>query len=462
MSAPSGDVVVDRLEQLATHAPTSGVGPDDLWSRGRRRQRGRAASLLVGLVAAGIVATTVTPPILARVDQPVASSSDRLVLPDVVREPGAWEPAFAATPRRLSAVGVAQRGGVFSSSAQFWGVSAATGESRWLDLPGGVPAAGADARLSADGRRLAYWVTGDVPQEPLSMGATEDDTPVVGLAVMDLETGEVKRWDLPSDHGLSVEGLVWAGDALWWQAGPVVPLEGGGMSAELRTRIWQVETDVRTEVTDARSDVYLFESGGAPDGFVTVQGTSSLERVTGDGEPESLRVDLPPGAPSAAALVDPSVSPDGGLVVAMMVPDGQVVLDDPAGWQLVAGRVDDDAVDLRRVRPVLASAVVGWRSPTELMVVDSGNVAENSGIRVAHALSVVDLRELDRPRAETSIWVEARAIPEFAADVWSADVVEAPAAPFAPDPRVVGLVLLVGALVAWRGVVTVRRRRGHP
>lgn len=50
--------------------------------------------------------------------------------------------------------------------------------------------------------------------------------------------------------------------------------------------------------------------------------------------------------------------------------------------------------------------------------------------------------------------------PEVAAEAWAAEVVPAPDAPFAPDPRLVGLGLLAGAFVAWRLVVRVRRRRG--
>ena len=46
------------------------------------------------------------------------------------------------------------------------------------------------------------------------------------------------------------------------------------------------------------------------------------------------------------------------------------------------------------------------------------------------------------------------------AEAWAAEVVPAPDAPFAPDPRLVGLGLLVASFVVWRLVVRVRRRRG--
>ena len=123
MPAPTD--VVDRLERLATHAPDRVVDPSALWARGRRRQRRRTASVLAGIVAVGVVATVATPSVLGRTEAPVAASSDRMVLPDVLRQPGGWESSFAELPQRLSAVGVGRRSGWWSSSAALYGVSAA-------------------------------------------------------------------------------------------------------------------------------------------------------------------------------------------------------------------------------------------------------------------------------------------------------------------------------------------------
>jgi hypothetical protein len=52
--------------------------------------------------------------------------------------------------------------------------------------------------------------------------------------------------------------------------------------------------------------------------------------------------------------------------------------------------------------------------------------------------------------------------PRFAADAWSADVVEAPDAPWAPDPRVVALVMFIAAWLAVKVTKLVRRRRAGP
>lgn len=458
MSAPPSELV-DRLERLAAHAPAGSAGAGDLWALGRRRQHRRTASVLAGIVAVGVLATAVTPAVLARVDQPVAASSRQMVLPDVLRAPGPWEPAFSVTPRRLSAVGVGQRAGVWSSSAALWGVSAATGESRWLELPDAVPSAGASAQLSADGRRLAYWVTGTTSGKPLMTGQTEDSAPVVGLAVMELETGAVIRWDVDSEHGLSVSGLVWAGEVLWWQGGPVVPLGPGSSSADISTRTWDFGTDERSVLgdRDARAGTFLSEPGNAPGGFVTLPRTFRLERVTGAEDPVSLRMDLPPDTPSTAGLVDPQVAPDGARVAVLMIPSA-AQYDDAAPKELLVGTADDGSVTLQPVQDADAQSLLGWRSPREVVTSTPTRVDDSHVIRSAQ-VSAVDVTTGER----TELLEVLGALPvSVAADAWGAEVVEAPDAPFAPDPRLLGggaIVVLAFGISLWRDL---RRRRGHP
>ena len=458
MPAPPSQLV-DRLDRLASHAPGGTVDAEELWNRGRRRHQRRAGAVLAGVAATGVLATAVTPIVLARVDRPVAASSQHLVLPDVLRAPGAWAPAFSETPHRLSAIGVGRRSGLVSSSATLWGVSAATGESRWLELPDAVPSAGASAQLSADGRRLAYWVTGKTSGEPVESGGTEDGTPVVGLAVMDLETGDVVRWDVDSEHGLSVRGLVWAGGTLWWQAGPLVRMGSGASSAELRVRTWDVETDERSEPqdTDERAAMYLSQPGHAPRGFVTLPRTFRLERVTEGAKPESLRMDLPPDAPSTAGLIDPEMAPDGVRVAALLVPEA-AEWDGAAPQELLVGTAVDGTVTLEAVGGVRAQSVLGWRSPSDVVTSSPSRVDDSGVIRRAQ-VSVVDVTTGEH----TELLEVVGALPvSVAADAWAAELVDAPDPPFVPDPRVVGagaLVVLVFGASLWRNL---RRRRGHP
>lgn len=453
MSAPPGDVV-DRLERLASRAPRASADPDVLWRRGRWGQRRRAAYALAGVAAAGVLASVLTPAVLERTDRPVAAVSSEMVLPDVLQAPGAWEPAFSVTPLRLSAVGVGQRSSLWSSSATLWGVSAATGEARWLELPDSVPSAGASAQVSADGRRLAYWVTGKTSGAPLATGGTEDGIPVVGVAVMDLETGEVTRWDIASEHGLWVQGLRWAGDVLWWEGGAVMPLGDGVTTARDRMWTWNVRTGERMEA-GVRPD--LSQAGDAPGGFVTLPRTVRLEQVTGAQLPDVVRVELPTGAPSSAGLTDPEMAPDGEHVAALMLPDAQQH-DDSADKDLLVGTKADGAVTLQPVGEVQAQAVLGWRSPTEV-VVSSRTATNDQGTAAAQQAWVVDVTT----GARTELLGLVGPGPEsVAADAWAAEVVAAPDPPFAPDPRLVGagaVVVLAFAISLWRDV---RRRRGHP
>ncbi|WP_322921879.1 hypothetical protein [Nocardioides renjunii] len=458
MSAPPTDVV-DRLERLADHAPGGTVDPDAVWARGRRRQGRRTASVLAAIVAAGVLAAAVTPAVLARVEPPVAASSQRMVLPDVLEAPGAWTPAFTVTPRRLSAVGVGQRAGLWSSSAALWGVDAGTGEGRWLELPGALPTAEADAQLSADGRRLAYWVTGTTPGEPMSMGGTEDDTPVVGLAVVDLETGGVVRWDVESEHGLAVQGLVWAGDVVWWQGGPVTPLGSGRTSTDIETHVWDVETDERSVIggKDPRAALYLNEAGNAPQGFVTLPRTFRLQRVTEAEDPVSLRMDLPPDAPSTAGLFDPQMATDGRRVAALMVREA-AVFDDAEAKELLVGSATEGTVVLKPVEGVGAQSLLGWRSPSEV-VASIPTVVDESQVIRGRQVSAVDVTT----GARTELLELRGALPvSVAAEAWTAEVVEAPDAPFAPDPRLVGVGGMVVIVFLVSLVRDLRRRRGHP
>jgi F-type H+-transporting ATPase subunit delta len=78
-----------------------------------------------------------------------------MVLPDVVRQPGGWEPAFPAAPGRLSAVGIGTRSGLWSDRSAVWGVSATTGESRFLDLPDALEELGVVAAVRSTGSDVA-------------------------------------------------------------------------------------------------------------------------------------------------------------------------------------------------------------------------------------------------------------------------------------------------------------------
>lgn len=448
MSAPSGDVV-DRLERLAAHSPDGCIDPDVVWTQGRRRQRVRMGAVVAALVVVGLLGTTVTPLLVGRAQRvEPADPADRMVLPDVIREPGGWEPAFGSAPGRLSAVGIGTRSGLLSDRTALWGVSAATGESRFLDLPD-VALDSPTAALSADGRRLAYWFTDeDVEAHPGTRepGGTAP-LPAAGVAVVDLGSGDIERWDGETSHGLFTEGLAWAGDVLWWSAG-LLPIGEDGIRR--RTHTWDVRTDQRrvVEKGTAARDLFLSTVGPAPGGFV-VDGYRLLDVVQGDHVARTVRLDTEIGGRYGG----PALSPDGARVAAVLpfVRDRDGVGGEEA--PVAVSRADGRRTDFTRVGDVSSSAVLGWRSENEVVIETR---RDDVGV---YAASVVRV-----DTGEVAPLVEFRdewGVPSFAADAWSADVIQAPRAPWAPDPRLVGLGLVVAALVVWR-ILRAWRRRGHP
>ena len=336
MSAPPE--VVDRLERLAAGAPARGTDPDALWARGRRRQRVRTGAIAAALVVVGLVGATTTPLLVERSQQvEPARTSERMVLPDVIRQPGGWEPAFPSNPGRLSAVGFGTKDGLWRSRSSWWAVSASTGESRFLELPGAADTAHPPA-LSADGWRLAYWVTGDVSEEPLTMDApSEDDAvPVVGVAVLDLRTGSRDVWTVASDHGLATSGLAWAGDVLWWSAGPVVEADGEGMLAlDIAVRSWDVTTGERDDSPRGAGRVSGNSTGDAPGGFVETTGARRIVLVSG-AESTTHGLRFPASTPPSAGVLEASVSTDGERLATLLIPDYSTV--NGASPALLVGR----------------------------------------------------------------------------------------------------------------------------
>ncbi len=451
MSAPPTDVV-DRLQRLAAGAPGAGVDPDALWTRGRRRQRVRTGGVAAALVLVGLAGATTTPLLVERVQQvEPARTDDRMVLPDVIRQPGGWEPAFPSTPGRLSAVGTGTRSGLWSDRNAFWGVSAATGESRFLDLPGALELA--QPALSHDGSRVAYWIATAADVEALGR-AGESAMLADGVAVLDLETGERDVWTVESDHGLWIGGLAWAGDVLWWSAGPAVAREDGALTARSRTRMWDLRASERDDVLNAaQRRVYANGVGDAPGGFIERRGSQRLAVVTGGEDPVTVRLTLPAGTPSSAGTADSTVSTDGSLVAMLLMLDASTYDGSPKA--VLVGDLARGDVALRRVEDVSAQAVLGWRSADEVLVGGLDDVGEGRP-RQANRVWTLDVTTGE----QVALLEFSGNTPDVAADAWTAEVVPAPDAPFAPDPRLVGLGLLAGSFVAWRLVVRVRRRRG--
>jgi hypothetical protein len=456
MSAPPAEVV-DRLDRLAAHAPVGAVDPDVVWARGRRRQRWRAGAALAAVVVVGLLGTTTTSSLLAgtqRVEPAV--SEDRLVLPDVIRQPGAWEPAFPAPPGRLSAVGVGTRGDLWTWSGRnsAWGVSASTGESRFLDLPDALP--GAQPALSADGTRVAYWL--DTSADVDALGAAGESAMLSdGVAVLDVESGARRTWTLESPHGLWVGGLAWAGDVVWWSAGAARE-SAGALTATGMVHTWDLRSGRRTTAGRTALGQPVSANGVVPGtgGFIESVAALRATRVTGVEPPTELRLELPddstPGETRGVRNLAPSS--DGTRVAGLLAPS--YYTEDAAPLDLVVGGMDGRSAELSVVDGVEAGAVLGWRSPTEVVLADLDDVEPGRPARSLRAWTV------DVTTGERSDLLELSGnTPQVAAGAWAAEVVPAPDAPVAPDPRLVGaggMVALAFSVSLWRDL---RRRRGH-
>jgi hypothetical protein len=176
------DTLHDRLAELADDAPTGGVPAAELWARGKRAQRFRAAGLAAALLVVGAVGTGIGVRLADgrdNVADPEPAATVDIALPIDYPE-GEALPDLGNTPGPLAAIWLAPRAG--ATTIEVVGLVAETGTFGTLpiDLPdipddpeNPVPAPWLAIELSPDGRRIAYNL---YPEE--------------GLVVRDLVSGE--------------------------------------------------------------------------------------------------------------------------------------------------------------------------------------------------------------------------------------------------------------------------------
>ncbi|MFC6285739.1 hypothetical protein ACFP3Q_00030 [Nocardioides sp. GCM10027113] len=208
------DRLARQLHRLADDATREPAPPGDpaheLWDRGRTWQRRRragtalvAAAAAVAVVGVGTLswrASGPTPP-------PVASAGSTIALPQTVHQPSRWLEGTddGGELGRLVAVMDADRGAWWWGSRGIVGISATSGDYRFLDLPD--QSDDREVALAPDGRHVAYWTTGPTAESPNTNGDYQRVS--TGVAIYDTESGEVERHDIPTDHGLSPRVLAW-------------------------------------------------------------------------------------------------------------------------------------------------------------------------------------------------------------------------------------------------------------
>ncbi|MCW2857433.1 MAG: hypothetical protein JWR52_3048 [Marmoricola sp.] len=433
----------NALRELAAgvEAPTL-TDPAELWTSGRRRVlRRRTAGVVValGLIAAVGAAVVVVPsrPMVMPAGTPHAPA-----LPENIYRPPT---DLAGTAQKgplgqLAVLSGAQRG----SSSGLFGISARTGEYRFLDLPNDLGAGGV---LSPDGNHIAYWFGPDAghpanPNNPRARGA----------AIYDTRTGAVQRATFPSQDGVATGQLDWFDDSA-----VLVSYRANGRGVG---RIWRLGSDPRPAsyvATAARVGTIGGGDGRNRDGSVLLgvnPVTFDRYRFSRDGTlhatATSVRLQDQPTPQSALAdTLYQAVSLSGDLVLAVPASSG------PFGRPLMVGVVPAHGSEplrvpkLELVGQLQETLFLGWRDDHTALVVAQGQGASPE-------LFEADLRARTVRRlgvSEPQSWGQLVTV--------ATDLLPQPMVPglHPPEPRELtawyvlgGLLVLAGALwlVRWR------------
>ncbi len=236
------DTLHDRLAELAKDAPTRGAPATELWARGKRTHRIRAAALAATLLVVGAAGTGIGLR-LTDVDgnrsYPSPAGSDAIALP-IEYPVGKDLPNLGDTPGPLAAVWLSPPAG--GDAPQAVGLVADTGTFGTLpiDLPNDDPQAPENVAvaLSADGRRLAY------------------PSPMRKMIVHDLVTGE-NYSPLPEVRAFGV--------GTWTDATHLVGNVRGGTDAE--GWVWEPGTErklVNYWTYAKEFDLWVSQQGSGP------------------------------------------------------------------------------------------------------------------------------------------------------------------------------------------------------
>jgi len=438
-----------RLRDLAEDAP--GALPEPaLWDRGRRyarlRRRGTAAVAALGVLA--VVAVGAVSWQRAAPPAELAPASAPAAMPDELFVPSPWLPGTeeAGPLGQLAAIIPADRGGWTGDEMGLVGISATTGEYRFLDLPGDADEAVA---LSPDGRHLAYWATGETTGSPNR--GDGDSAPVTGVALYDTVSGEVERHDVRTEQGLMTSDLVWADPAtLLVGYAQYVGGEGDpGMDQSSGRNVpWQVLRlggELR-ELGSPFDDGYVWGGG---DGVMVMSGSGLndgrwLLDPSRPRHPQQLRLDR-------ASFVAPRVGPDRTRIAG--VPGNRA-----PNWLAVADLSGDRRAafqpvpDSRRTLEVLV-----WNDNEHVVVLRH----DRDEVGMYHVTVVETDVESGEQRDLVVVPPDLANSPQFALDLLGGPIVEAVEPPDPVDPRAV-VALSGGAVLAAAAGIVVWRRRVQP
>jgi hypothetical protein len=201
----------ERLRSLAEEAPPT-LHDRGLWHAGKRRHRRR---LVTAVAVSGCLVAAVTALGIgdweSRQPEPSAPTptvNGPMSVPDRLYNPSPWTSGTSAPGRLVAFLTSTRDHFPFGSDKNaLVGVSAGSQSYHFLEGLTGWSDSATDVSLSPDGLHLAYWVSGSTTGTP-SAGAGS----VTGMAVLDLRTGTVRRYDVPTAHGLAPQTLSWTDD----------------------------------------------------------------------------------------------------------------------------------------------------------------------------------------------------------------------------------------------------------
>ncbi|WP_193614898.1 hypothetical protein [Nocardioides lijunqiniae] len=442
-----------ELAELSEQRPDPGTAAAAA-ARGRAYRRRRLVGTAATLTASAAALALIVGISLSRSagDVEPAPAGAPTGMPRELYEPSPWLPGTADEPLgTLAAIIPAERATWTGREDGLVGVSATSGAYRFLDLPGAVPQSLDDAAISPDGRRVAYWTTGDT-----RLSADSSTGPVTGVAVYDSDTGAVVRHDIATDHGLQPEGLIWSDAATlligYGQqvTGDGGPMEEQGMSTSGPWLSWRVGQDgpaisaltPGADVEDATSGRILVSDHPR---YVVTDGEQSSRRVF------RIRKDL-----SVSPVVDAS-----GLQVAVVSGESQ-----EPGYtgsnpnKVLVGRLPVRGQGAARelvMRELPGSEntfdVVAWADDEHVVLLQAADESSwNSPDLVVVDVRTGEERVLLRSAERRTNFLSDH----YATDLFSRAPIAAPEPPHPWDPRVsTGLaaaVLLAGAvtLIVWR------------
>ncbi|MCD4524478.1 hypothetical protein [Nocardioides sp. cx-173] len=449
-------------ERLAELAEVSEQHPDPgtaqaAVARGRAYRRRRRVGTVATLVASAAALAAILGVTLSRSGGEVepAPADAPTGLPAELYEPSPWLPGTGDTPLGvLAAILPAERKTWTTTDTGLVGVSATTGAYRFLDLPDPVPHELHGAAISPDGRRVAYWTTGDTRLSPDS-----DSGPVAGVAVYDSATGDVQRHQIETDHGVMPDGLIWSDrETLWLGYGQYV---GGDADPEMDQSTsmqgpwltWRVGHDAPTpsalppgsRIEDAIDDRVLLS--GRLAGYVVTDAAQSTRRVFTIGDDLSVSPVLDASGVHVAVVSGRSDEPG----VSGSNPNSVLVGRLPSRGQGKVGRLT--------MREVPDSEntfdVVTWTDDRHVVLVQAADASSWHSPR----LVVVDVRTGEKQVLTSSVERRANFLSDhYATDLFDHPTITAPEPPHPWDPRV-STGLAAGVLLAGALVLTIWRRR---